>query len=173
MEDPQILDNEVKEITIASGLFRWQWHFKHAGIIISLHLIIAFAVNYLFPFFPKIIDDGLSFLSLILIIFGTFLITLYVCRTGYQWSWGTTLVLGSIIFFGCFVYTMNSLDHWIDAFSQKLQYSTSLSNRELEKILEIALVGIMYSFWAIITIEILVLLGRFIRAIYNVINKEN
>lgn len=172
MDEHQILDNELKEVSISSGLLRWQWHLKHAGVIIGLYLIIALAVNYVFPYLPKIINDGLSFLSLIVMIFGTFIITLYVCRIGYQWSWSVTLTLGSIIFFGCFVYTMNNLDDWMETFSYKIQPWTPLSLHELEKILEIAVVGIVYSFWTIITIEIVVLLGSFIRTIYQFIKKK-
>lgn len=162
MEEHEILDLKSPQKHLPSWLVRWQWHFIHAGIIIGLHFFVAFCLTSILPIFPRVIADMISFLLLIIIIFGTCGISIYICKKGYRWSWLTALILGAFVFFCCFVYTMSNLDYWVDIFTNKLQDWTAFSDKKLKNILEIVVVGIVYSFWAIISFEILVLLGHVI-----------
>jgi hypothetical protein len=172
MEEQQILDNEFKKASIPKTLLRWQWHLKHALIIISLYLIVVFSRQYILPYLPEVISDLLSLALGVIMMLGTYFITAYVCRVGYQWNWGLVFIGASFIFFSCFIYSMSTLDYWIEVYSPKLQTWTSMSNMEIKRTLEILLVGVIYSCAAVILIESLALLTGFILALYRLVKKE-
>lgn len=172
MEEQQILDNELKKENVSKGVHRWQWHFKHAIMIIGLYLFVVFCLECIIPYLPKILGDLLDILIRFLIIFGTFFITGYVCRFGYRWSWVATLTGGSILFLICFVFTMNNRKYWIDLFTTRLQDWTYFSSEQLENILEVVTVGIVYSIYIVITIEIIMLLVDLCSLLYRLIKKN-
>lgn len=172
MEELQVLDNEFKKASIPKVLLRWQWHLKHAGIVIGLHLIMAYCLAYILPYLPSVLSDLLSFLFMFLIIFGTCFITGYVCRVGYQWNWGLVLLAAGFIFLSCFIYTMSTLDYWLEFCSPKLQAWTSMSDREIKNFLDIFLVGLIYSCVVIVVIEILTFVAIVLVTLYRLVKKE-
>lgn len=172
MEEQQILDNELKEVNVSKGVLRWQWHFKHAGIIIGLYLLIVFCLECIIPYLPKVLGDLLGFAIRFLIIFGTCFITGYVCRVGYKWSWIASFIGGGSLFLVVFILTMNNLDYWVNLFATRLQVWTSLSRDWLESILEVLVVGIIYSFYIVILIEIMILVSSLLAMLYRLIKKD-
>lgn len=172
MEEQQILDNEFKKASLPQILIRWQWHLKHASSIISLYLIVVFCLQCISPYLPQVLSELLSLVLAISIMFGTYFITGYVCRIGYQWSWPIVFSGASFIFFSCFIYSMTTLDHWIEVCSPKLKMWTDLSDKQLKQILEILLVAFIYSSVAVILIEVFAFLTGLIRALYRLIKKE-
>jgi hypothetical protein len=172
MEEHQILDSELKEISVSKGILRWQWHSKHAGLIIGLYIFIVFCIEGLIPFLPKILGDLLGFATRFLIIFGTCFITGYICRVGYKWSWLASLVGGGTLFLVCFALIMNDIKYWINTFSTRLQPWVPFSKNQLDDILEILVVGIVYSFYIVLIIEVLVLLNSLFTTLYRLIKKE-
>ena len=172
MEDHQILDNELKEFNISKGMLRWQWHLKHTVMIISLYIFIVFCLECVIPYLPKVLGDLLGFAVRFLVIFGTCFITGYVCRVGYKWSWLATLIGGGSLFLFSFMFIMNDIKYWINAFSVRLQAWFSFPEDQLEDILEVFVVGVVYSFYTVITVEVLVLVVGFLTTLYRLVKKE-
>lgn len=169
MEEQQILDNEFKKASIPKTLLRWQWHVKHAGVVIGLYLIIAFSLLYILPSLPSVISDLLSFFFMAIIIFGTCFITAYVCRVGYQWNWGLVLVAAGLIFLSAFIYSMSTLDYWVALCSPKLQRWTAMPDPHIKKFLDIFLVGVIYSCAVVVLIEVLTFLAGLFGMLYRLV----
>jgi hypothetical protein len=173
MEEDQILDSALKEITVHKGVNRWNWHFKHAAAVIGLHFLVVFIREGILPYLPEVASDLLTVPLGILIMLGSYFITGYVSRLGYQWNWGLVLIGASFIFFSSFIYAMTSLDHWTEVCSPKLKIWTSMSDRTIKKVLEILLVGVIYSCVAIPLVEIFTLLTDWGKMLYRFIKKES
>lgn len=169
MEEQQILDYEFKKASIPKTLLRWQWHVKHASIVIGLYLIIAFSLLYLLPSLPSVISDLLSFFFMAAIILGTCFITGYVCRVGYQWNWGLVLVAAGLIFLSAFLYSMSTLDYWVAVCSPKLQRWTAMPDPHIKKLLDVLLVGVIYSCAVVILIEVLTFFAGLFGILYRLI----
>lgn len=172
MESPEILDSALKEITVHKGISRWSWHFKHAAAVIGLHLLVVFILNVILPYLPKVFSDLLSIPLGVLVMIGSYFITGYVSKFGYQWNVGLVFIGTSFIFFSSFIYAMINLDYWMDVCSPKLRIWTSMSDRTIKKVLEILLVGVIYSCVAIPLAEISILLTGFGKALYRFVKKE-
>lgn len=171
MENDQILDSGLKEITIPRGDYRWKWHLKHTGLILLLYLIVLFLLECILPYLPRVISGLLNpFLGIVLIL-GSYFITGYVSRTGYKWSWGAVLAGASFIFFSSFIYAMVSLDHWTEICAPKLRIWTSMSDRTVKKVLEILLVGVIYSCVSIVLVEMCLLLTGLVKVFYRLVKK--
>jgi hypothetical protein len=172
MQEDQILDSALKEFSVSKGTLRWQWHFKHAVMVIGLYIFIVLCLECVIPYLPQILGDLLGFGVRFLVIFGTCFITCYVCRVGYKWSWLLTLVGGISLFLVCFIVIMNDIKYWINAFSIRLQAWSPFPEDQLEDMLEVFVVGAVYSFYIVIIIEILILLGGLFSTLYRLVKKE-
>lgn len=158
--DDQLLDDGFDKVsTFPPGMLRWSWHLKLATIIISFHVFVLFLILFVLPFLPKFLGDGISFFLVGLIIFGLFGITLYVCKVGYQWNWGATLIGGGFLFFSSFIYIMTNLNSWVSICTPIVNNWLDIPPRMLKDILDIMLVGLAYSVISILVTEFFAILN--------------